>query len=123
MRISVDKFEKNLKLIIPKEYKVKKGYLITFSGNEIKELYEYLKNITKEPIINNDKRYWDDIATYSKKVERRLSVSMGNPFGNLNIRLIAYTDKDDDNWIELTPKRISKLAGMIFPYVSLQNSN
>lgn len=116
MKIELITKAKQTKLFIPKDNVTAwGGYYVSMNSDEVKELYETLKALTDKPIKYDDRPYHDDISTYVGEVERILTVSGYK--GKLNLSIICYTDKDDDNWIGLSPQRIAKLAGMIYPYI------
>lgn len=116
MKVELIAKAKHTKLFIPRDnITVWGGYYVSMNTDEVKELYETLKALTDKPIKHDDRPYHDDISTYVGEVERTLSVT-GHK-GKLNLIINCYTDKDDDNWIRLSPKRIAKLAGMIYPYI------
>lgn len=116
MKVELITEGKQIRLVIPKENETKRGsYCVALDSNEVRELYDKLSGLTDKTIKHDDRPYYDEISTYVNEVERTLDIS-GNK-GALKLDLICYTDKEDDNWIGLSPKRIAKLAGVIYQYI------
>ena len=93
--------------------------------NDIRVIFEtkedvltFINNLEQYPdgkIIKEGKAYTEDISTFKNDVERVLYITDFNK--KLKIRLDVYTDKEfDDNWIILTPKKISYLIGLLYGY-------
>ncbi|GEM_PF-6096083 len=83
----------------------------------LNKIEKHLNGINKiEKVIPEDKAYNEEISTYSKDVERSLFIGK-DMNGNMKLSLICYTDKNDDNWIELSVKRAAKLASLMHGYI------
>lgn len=99
------------------------SYCNKYNGNirvilndlEIKNFITLLEEYNELPIKKEEKAYFEEISTYSKGIER--SLSLAGKIGELSLYLDCYTDKEnDDNWISLTPKRLNTLINLLYGY-------
>lgn len=94
---------------------------IKVSLNDYDELINFIESLEKfatKPIKKEDVAYCEDFSTYRNEVERTLTLSSYSRSTNLS--LVCYTDVEyDDNWIELTPAKLSKFIGHLYGYLKV----
>ena len=89
-----------------------------YDKKEVLELIKALETYASKPINKEDKAYTEEFSTYRNEVERTLSLTTA--FGNSKLSLDCYTDKEyDDNWIELTPAKLSNFIGHLYGYLKI----
>lgn len=75
-----------------------------------------LVNVLEEYLKIQDKAYTEEISTYVNEIERSLMISPGNI--GVRIFLDVYTDQPyDDNWMDLTPGRLTYFVGLLYGYL------
>ncbi|XZH78503.1 hypothetical protein ACSW8S_16695 (plasmid) [Clostridium perfringens] len=106
VKITFDSFNEEF------NYHIRMGFL---SKEAILDLIQKLESFCTLEIKKEDAAYSEEINTYKDEVERTLSLSKS---GNLcTIVLDVYTDKPfDDNWIDLTQRRLAYLIGLLYGY-------
>ena len=105
-----------VKIVFPKaKIKTNGSYVLRFCGEEVVQLYDKVASYSASQVIKEPVAYTEEISTYISEVERSLSVT--GKKGDLNLSLICYTDKEDDNWIKLTQRRVCYLASLIGGYL------
>lgn len=122
--IEVVSMKKHIKLEFTNEC-VNGHYRVYFNKSEAENfaelLKEHLNNLGHSVEIEaQSKAYSEEFSVYKNKVERTLSISNYTTKNSslMGLYLTCYTDKDDDNWIELTPRKISQLISHIYGYIN-----
>lgn len=89
---------------------------ILLNSEQIRELIGHLETYITKPVKKEIVAYTDDISTYKDEVERTMGIT--GKHGLLQLSLDCYTDKPfDDNWIVLTPAKLSKFVGLLYGYL------
>lgn len=88
---------------------------LELTRGDVERLIGELEILCTVKVKKEDKAYTEDINTYKNEVERTISISRR---GFCLMHLDVYTDvPNDDNWIDLTPKRLSYLVGILYGYL------
>ncbi|QUH22176.1 hypothetical protein [Alkaliphilus sp. B6464] len=108
---------KNLKIIFSSfTDEINTHVKVRLNNQDIQELIETLEPFNTKDVKKEGKAYCEDMSTFKDGVERTLTLSGRK--GDLSLRLDAYTPEEyDDNWIVLTPSKLSKLIGLLYGYL------
>ena len=98
----------------------KRNLRISVSLKERDDLIRLINSLEKfatKPIHKEEKAYCEDFSTYRNEIERTLSLWAS--FRGHYLTLDCYTDVDyDDNWIELTPVKLSSFIGHLYGFLN-----
>ena len=92
------------------------SYRVTFTKETAINFVRHLESYCGEQIEPQPAAYNEEISTYKNHVERSIYLSK-SPKRELIIYLTCYTNQSDDNWIELTERRLKYLISLLKGYV------